>query len=737
MQSRSEKAMAKPTENSVTWGTLEELLLACAVNRYGTNCWDSVAKEIQKRTSAFHLLTPQNCKQKYHDLKRRFTTQNDGGSAHAPPMDTDGAATADSGLWLEELRRLRIAELKRELQRYDVSIVSLQLKVKKLKEERELSLKENQKEESDLEKKNQERENDEDDKEEEKENIPESSSPDFRPVDGVPGGDSDRESQSVNESNSTDPKGGSLDDRVDRTRKEPSVPVAGQPDPVEGTEKPASEASCDGSSDTISPAQKSTSSQDRNSAKSDSVKERVDSLELRESVAESKGGGEEEGTKESSDVQSSANLSRKLGGEKVISGCNSGGDEPEAENQSLGVKHSNCKSQPLIDFLELIESHKLGSMFEHRLESQDTSKYKNLIRQHVDLRTIRTRLEGGQYSDCHTKLYRDVLLLLNNAAVYFARNSSEHKAAIELRQLITKRLPHNGASKKDPDAPPLRPTQPKPESELTADSFLLKPKLSGGPVIACRKRSSIVAKSSAGGGERKKDTAGLNKNDEKEIEEKEKEKEKASVDVKLPEKTSFSAVTKKRTRDQRLIASRNSSKNSSGSFNIESKSRTNNPPNKNSDGSGNENSSEAKLEKKNSSSNAATNASNVKKQSVANFLNRMRRSSSSSNNGSLLDSLKNSGASAESTKGTERKRSGGGGGKSGGTKDQNTSRKGSASKPVKEKEKEEETRERGSAVSRKNAGRPPKRAAALAVAGKKRREGGGQLEPVPKKRARK
>nr|DAD18060.1 TPA_asm: hypothetical protein HUJ06_019523 [Nelumbo nucifera] len=60
-----------------TWGTWEELLLACAVNRHGTNKWDSVAMEMQNRSSTLHLLTAQNCKQKYHDLKRRFTSKDD------------------------------------------------------------------------------------------------------------------------------------------------------------------------------------------------------------------------------------------------------------------------------------------------------------------------------------------------------------------------------------------------------------------------------------------------------------------------------------------------------------------------------------------------------------------------------------------------------------------------------------------------------------------------------------
>ncbi|GAB4843787.1 hypothetical protein Ancab_013752 [Ancistrocladus abbreviatus] len=739
--------MAKPPESNVTWGTLEELLLASAVNRYGTNCWDSVAKEIQKRTSTFHLLTPQNCRQKYHDLKRRFTTQSDGGATHAPPIDAEDA-DADTSIWLDELRRLRIAELKRDLQRYDVSIVSLQLKVKKLKEEREQSLKENQREESDLEEKNQERDR-EDEEKKGKENIPETFLPESGTDKGVSGGDSDRENQSVNESNSTDHKSGSLDDRLDGTKKERDIPVVCQPDPVKGTAKPDSEASYDGSSDTITAGKKSAGSQDRNSAKGESLKERVDSPEFIESVAESKGGGEDEGTKESSDVQSSASLSRKLGREKGIPSSNSGrgGDGPEAENQSPVVKSSNGKFQPLIDFLELIRSAKDGSMFEHRLETQETAEYKSIIRQHVDLDTIQTRLDEGHYSDCHAKFYRDLLVLVNNVAVYFARRSSEHKAAVELRQLIRKQLPHSKKGTAAPSSPPPTPypPEPKPESEPVSDSLLLKPKLSGGPVVACRKRSSIVAKSSEG--EKKRDTAVPSRNDEKEKikeREKDKDKEKAVVDVKLREKSSFSAVTKKRTRDQRVIGSRNSSKNSGGNDN-NSKSRVSNPPsNKNPDSTGTDISSELKSEKKNNSSNATTNVSNAKKQSAANFLKRMRRSSSSPNNGSLLDSLKNStGSSGVSSKGAEGKKNGGGnggggsiiGGKSEARNDQNSLRKVSGSKQVKEKEKEE--RERGNAAARKNAGRPPKRVATLAAVGKRRRDGRGEVEALPKKRARK
>lgn len=93
------------------WGTLEELLLACAVNRHGTTSWDSIAMELQSRCSTLpSTLTPQYCRDKFDDLKNRFMPENDDESASLLPM-------------VDELRRIRVKELRREVQRRDVSIV--------------------------------------------------------------------------------------------------------------------------------------------------------------------------------------------------------------------------------------------------------------------------------------------------------------------------------------------------------------------------------------------------------------------------------------------------------------------------------------------------------------------------------------------------------------------------------------------------------------------------------------
>ncbi|KAI6683884.1 hypothetical protein NL676_029797 [Syzygium grande] len=92
------------------------------------------------------LTTPNRCRLPYLDLKRRFSPHPSPDAAL--PDDATAAAPSSSDdkvvhiPWLEELRKLRVAELQQEVQRYDVSILSLQLKVKKLEEEREESLRE-------------------------------------------------------------------------------------------------------------------------------------------------------------------------------------------------------------------------------------------------------------------------------------------------------------------------------------------------------------------------------------------------------------------------------------------------------------------------------------------------------------------------------------------------------------------------------------------------------------------
>jgi hypothetical protein len=110
------EATAAAEKGGEIWGTLEELLLACAVTRHGTASWDSVAMEVQTRSplAARPGLTPHSCRLRFRLLHRRFSTAGSG-------EEDDPDASAAEG-WVDELRRLRVAELRRDVERCDLSI---------------------------------------------------------------------------------------------------------------------------------------------------------------------------------------------------------------------------------------------------------------------------------------------------------------------------------------------------------------------------------------------------------------------------------------------------------------------------------------------------------------------------------------------------------------------------------------------------------------------------------------
>ena len=101
------------------WGSREELLLASAVSRHGPQNWQSVAMEVQRRSPLAALLTPLSCEKRFHVLQLRFT----GKGRRIDGIDSPGSAQSGAISLLEELRKIRVAELRREVERYDVSIL--------------------------------------------------------------------------------------------------------------------------------------------------------------------------------------------------------------------------------------------------------------------------------------------------------------------------------------------------------------------------------------------------------------------------------------------------------------------------------------------------------------------------------------------------------------------------------------------------------------------------------------
>ncbi|XP_057483687.1 uncharacterized protein LOC130770295 [Actinidia eriantha] len=373
------------------WGTLEELLLACAVNRHGSENWDSIAVELQRRASRHHLrafYSPRNCKQKYRDLRRRF----------------EGGDGGDEKAMVDELKRLRVAELRREVERRDVSIEFLQLKVKRLEEERERNFKpKEEKEEEEMDQLNE----------------PEGKSRHDIAGKSISGEDSvEGDDRSFNESNSTSNRKAEnwVQNRDKRLKHEPEV----------REHKPVI-------FDTVP------------------VRTRLNGENAEPAESKSR---EEEG--------SGKKKQRRRSGE----------DEPEG-NVSVAKKQILDKSEPLIKIIEIIRSHKNGSLFERRLRSQETEKYKKMVRQHMDLQTVQSKLDKGSYLNSPKKLLRDLLLIFANAVTFFPNTSPHHTAALELRQLVTKQIPKTI----------LKPTKPDPNDKQPDKTVTLL------PIVVCQRRN--------------------------------------------------------------------------------------------------------------------------------------------------------------------------------------------------------------------------------------------------------
>ncbi|CAL9169930.1 unnamed protein product, partial [Musa hybrid cultivar] len=432
------------------WGTWEDLLLAFAVNRHGTRSWDSVAMEIQSRSPFSHLLTPQSCRRRYCDLKLRFAGSGGEEGRHEDDEGEEAGSSVEVP-WVEELRKLRVAELRRDVERYDASIGYLQLKVKRLEEERERSLRET---ESVEEKPDQEKEA----------GNSASHTPEAAVGDAISGKDSGR---SCGESNSTLPKEGEKKLDGDDGKAEEAVGTGGESaDPVERL--PAGESG--------------------------------ESM-----VAESKGEEEEEGEKEGSDVQCSRSPSRRRRGRRrrlIPGGSNSreeadadadaDADAGAAEESIIMGKRVAAESEPLMMFLDTIRSDQQVSILERRLGCQETIRYHSLIRRHVDLEMVRAKVDGlGQGGGSYTtaEFLRDLLLLCTNVIVFHPKDTPESIAAARLRDKVTKEISVCVGPPTPSSRPPIEPTpSPTPDLDLTA-SLPDKP-TTAAPLIACRTRSS-------------------------------------------------------------------------------------------------------------------------------------------------------------------------------------------------------------------------------------------------------
>lgn len=334
---------------------------------------------------------------------------------------------------------------------------------------------------------------------------------------------------------------------------------------------------------------------------------------------------------------------------------------------------------------------------------QKTERYKKTIRRHMDLETIQTRIDDGSYSSCCTKFYVDLLLLFNNAIVFFPKASPESLAAQELRELVMKDLKNKDLSQ----SLPLK-LQPTPEPEKS--DLLLAKNSSTNP---SRKRSSISAKASS---------SSANKKVKKE-KEKEKEDDKPVTNskplIRSPLSTSNEEddSVKLKIKEKPVTGAR-SMRSNKGRTNI-NKTEPTTPHSSNNKSLGSQQhvvkdkGEPGKGDKKRSET-----ASSTKKSSAVDFLKRIKKNSPAK--GTIVEALKSSKDNAKGGKkeqqnkkmderkdGPVRRSSGGGGG-------------GSGRKTAKEE----------SSPSKKNTGRPSRKGKEKEVVVSRRKRGrdGGEGE---------
>ncbi|KAK7331885.1 hypothetical protein VNO80_28628 [Phaseolus coccineus] len=357
------------------WGTWEELLLGGAILRHGTNDWNIVATELRTRTGFPYTITPEMCKAKYEDLQQRYS----GNKA-----------------WYEELRKTRVAELKRSLELSEDSIGSLESKLESLKAGKN-----------------------------EKRDGCHVDNGSGRPKLHVASHKLERVESSTKETSKDGLSAGSFTHETG-TNWSPkclvsSVPVQDldtKPEVLHST-KQLKVLNVDKLAYTIYEGEGGSFKKRRGKRKRKDCGKNTKEASIAESVL-----------LDSVDVMSWCKESSTSNYSEVAKSC------------GVNYQNRNLKKGRVEDLMKILDSifeTKCASAFRRRLDSQKRGRYKKMIRQHMDFDTIRSRI-SNQTIKSSVELFRDLLLLTNNALVFYSKSTREYKSALLLRDIVTKKI---------------------------------------------------------------------------------------------------------------------------------------------------------------------------------------------------------------------------------------------------------------------------------------------------------
>ncbi|KAH6763957.1 hypothetical protein C2S51_015206 [Perilla frutescens var. frutescens] len=401
-------------EAAPAWGTWEDLILGGAVVRHGAGDWNVVASELRARTLYPYAFTPQACKERYEDLQKHYS---------------------GSTAWFEELKKRRVAELKRELAKSENSIGSLESKIKSMEGEKPHS------KQGDY-------------------GLSETESPlpalDSEATESISRQTSNGENSVGSFTKETSTRASWLCDRQHQaveTDTMPSTSACSEQGKSPGTEK-FSEVGYENGV-----INRKKRSQRKRKDCSRAVIER--------SVGESDNLGSSNVVSTTKKEEASTNECERV--------------RISATNYHYGGSNA-IRKQSLIEIFESVAKSEPAAVFRHRMDSQKRARYRRVIRQHLDIGTIKSRIIGQSIKSAK-ELFRDLLLLANNALVFYSRRTREYKSAVSLRQLVMKEYKlhcrgfcHEATSAFIPCNPPVKPrtARPRPHPPPCKDKSLEK-----------------------------------------------------------------------------------------------------------------------------------------------------------------------------------------------------------------------------------------------------------------------
>lgn len=350
------------------WGTWEELLLGGAVLRHGTGDWTVVADELRSH-SLPEIFTPEICKAKYKDLRKRYV---------------------GCKAWFEELKKKRVAELKAALLKSEDSIGSLESKLQSLKSESNDECHQN--------------------------NYDSSRTLSLEPSPKSEGGG---ECTSKDTSKDLSSVGSFTQQELTTTNWSPEAkseaPVVIEQEKTKDLLHNDIFESVYGGGGQVLPSMR----------KKRGKRKRKDC-----SVSVGKEVMEVSAVEESDLFDTSADIASIYRSKEAAS---------TSSSQSRG--HSLALPKELMKIYNTIAQNECALVFRRRLDSQKRGRYKKLVRRHMDLDTVQSRINGCSISSAK-ELFRDFLLVVNNAAIFYSKNTREYKSAVGLRDIVTKSLRH-------------------------------------------------------------------------------------------------------------------------------------------------------------------------------------------------------------------------------------------------------------------------------------------------------